>query len=202
MEKNRRVCPVENAGSLDNIFRKWVHNPQKLLKNYIHEGMTVLDVGCGPGLFSIEMATMVGKRGKVIAVDLQAGMLKKLKNKITGKEIEKIIELHQCEKNKIGISEKVDFVLAFYMIHEVPSQMSFFKEIKSILKPNGKIFIIEPKFHVSKKAFEDTINIAIKIGLKPSKEENVFFSKAIILKNPYIKSISESIPISKHKYII
>ncbi len=182
-EKNERICPVENAGNLDNIFRKWVHNPKKLLKDYVKEGMIALDVGCGPGLFSIEMAKMVGKTGKVIAADLQEGMLKKVENKIIGTEIEKRIKLHQCEKNKIGISEKVDFVLAFYMIHEVPNQMNFFKEIKSMLKTNGKMFIIEPMFHVSKNAFEDTINIAKEAGLKRSKKEKVLFSRAIILEN-------------------
>lgn len=182
-EKNRRVCPVEAAGSLDNIFRKWIHNPKKLLKDYIKEGMVALDLGCGPGLFSIEMAAMVGKTGKVIAIDLQEGMLEKIKSKIQGKEIEKRIKLHKCEKNKIGISTKADFVLAFYMVHEVPNQMDFFREIKSILKPNGKIFVIEPQFHVSKKAFENTINIAKEIGLKKSKKEKVFFSRAAILEN-------------------
>ena len=110
-------------------------------------------------------------------------MLKKLEKKITGKEIEKRIKLHQCEKNRIGLSEKVDFILAFYMIHEVPSQLDFFTEIKSILKPNGKIFVIEPKFHVSKKAFENTINIAKETGLKLFKKEKVFFSNAIVLEN-------------------
>jgi len=83
IDKNKRVCPVEHAGSLDNIFRKWLHNPDKLLKNYVKDGITALDVGCGPGLFSIEMAAMVGKNGRVIAADLQEGMLKKLKNKIS-----------------------------------------------------------------------------------------------------------------------
>ena len=182
-EKNKRVCPVENAGSLDNIMRKWFQNPKKILGNYVKEGMVVLDVGCGPGIFSIEMATMVGKTGKVIAVDLQEGMLKKLKRKIRGKEIERWIKLHKCEENKIGISEKVDFVLAFYMVHEVPNQRDFLTEIKSILKPNGKVLIIEPKFHVSKKAFKDTINIAKETKLKPVKTEKIFFSRAIILNN-------------------
>ncbi|NOQ37937.1 methyltransferase domain-containing protein [archaeon] len=182
-EKGRRVCPVENAGSLDNIFRKWIHNPKKLLKEYVKEGMIVLDIGCGPGLYSIGMATMVGKTGKVIAADLQDGMLRRLENKIAGKEIEKSIKLHQCKKDKIGISEKADFILAFYMVHEVSDQKKFFREIKSILKPGGKIFIIEPKFHVSKKAFEDTISIAEKTGLKPFKKEKVFFSRAIVLEH-------------------
>jgi len=179
----KRVCPVEQAGILDNTFRKWVHNPKKILKDYIKEGMVVLDIGCGSGFFSREIAKKVGESGKVIAVDLQEGMLQKLKEKIKGSNIEKRIKLHKCEKDKIGVLEKVDFVLVFYMLHEVPNKVNFFKEIKSILKPKGKIFIIEPKFHVSNKSFEDSINIAKKQGLKLLKQDKVFFSKAVILTN-------------------
>lgn len=182
-EKNTRVCPVENAGVLDNIFRKWINNPNKILKDYIKEGMTVLDVGCGPGFFTVELAKMVGKTGRVIAADLQEGMLEKLENKIKGKEIEKRIELYQCDEDKIGISEKVDFILAFYMVHEIPNQMNFFKEMDSILKPNGRMFVVEPKFHVSKCTFENTINIAKEAGFKIFKGKKVFFSKTIILKH-------------------
>jgi len=47
-----------------------------------------LDLGCGPGFFSVEMAEMVGASGKVIAVDMQEGMLRKLESKIQGTEIE------------------------------------------------------------------------------------------------------------------
>ena len=59
----------------------------------------------------------------------------------------------------VGVIEKVDFVLAFWMIHEVPDKQKLFVELKSILKPAGKIFVIEPKFHVSKSEFEDMIYI-------------------------------------------
>ena len=77
-----RVCPVERAGSLDSKLRKWFQNPSKILAPFIKEGMKVLDVGCGPGFFSIEIAKMVGKNGKVFSADLQEGMLQKLRNKI------------------------------------------------------------------------------------------------------------------------
>jgi 2-polyprenyl-3-methyl-5-hydroxy-6-metoxy-1,4-benzoquinol methylase len=52
MESERnRVCPVELAHSLDNTLRRWLQNPKNILAPYIQEGMTVLDVGCGPGFF-------------------------------------------------------------------------------------------------------------------------------------------------------
>jgi len=43
------------------------------------------------------------------------------------------------------------------MVHEIPNQEDNFTEIKSILKPNGQVFIVEPPFHTSKTAFEGII---------------------------------------------
>ena len=180
--RNRRVCPVERAGSLDNIIRRWLQNPQKILGPYIEEGMTVLDVGCGPGFFSVEMAKMVGKSGRVIASDLQEGMLQKVKAKIKGTEFEERITLHRCEENKIGISAHVDFVLLFYMVHEVPNKKEFFNEIATILRPNGQVLIVEPPFHVSKSAFEETVRKARDVGFRAVEGPAMLFNKTVILK--------------------
>ena len=181
-DRNKRVCPVKRAGSLDNRTRRWVQNPQKIMRQYIKEGMTVLDLGCGPGFFSIDMAQMVGESGRVIASDLQEGMLQKVKDKIKGTELEKRITLHKCEENKIGVSEHVDFVLLFYMVHEVPNKEGFFNEIVTILRPNGQVLIVEPPFHVSKSAFEETVRKARDVGFTDVEGPNVLFSKTVILK--------------------
>jgi len=180
VEKNR-ACPVKLAGFLDNRIRRWLQNPRKILRPYIKEGMTVLDVGCGPGFFSIELAQMVGKSGRIIASDFQEGMLRKLRDKIQGTELEERITLHRCEKNKLGLSEAVDFVLAFYVVHEIPNQEDFFNEINSILKPNGQIFIVEPPFHSSKTGFEETMRKAGDAGLIVIDRPKIFPNKAVIL---------------------
>ena len=180
--RNNRVCPVERAGSLDNRIRRWLQNPQKILGPYIKEGMTVLDMGCGPGFFSIDMAQMVGNSGRVIASDLQEGMLQKLRDKIKGTELDKRITLHKCEENKIGVSDEIDFVLLFYIVHEVPNKEALFNEIGTILKPNGQVLIVEPPFHVSKSAFEETIKKARNAGFILVERPKVLFSKTAILK--------------------
>jgi ubiquinone/menaquinone biosynthesis C-methylase UbiE len=177
-----RVCPVERAGWLDNKIRRWLQNPRKILQPYLKEGMTVLDIGCGPGFFSIDMAQMVGKSGRIIAADLQEPMLQKVRDKIKGTELEERITLHKCEKNRIGVSANIDFVFAFYMVHEIPDKETFFNEIASILKPAGQIFLIEPTFHVSKAAFEETIRKAEIAHIIPVEKPKVFLSKAVILK--------------------
>jgi ubiquinone/menaquinone biosynthesis C-methylase UbiE len=181
VNRKNRVCPVERAGRLDMQIRRWLQNPKKILSPYVEEGMTVLDVGCGPGFFTIDLAQMVGKTGRVVAADLQEGMLQKLRNKIEGTEIEKRIVLHKCEVDKIGLSEKVDFILLFYMVHEVPRKESFFNELQSIMKSDGRVYMVEPPFHVSRKAFEETIKKASIAGFSVVERPKMFPNKVAVL---------------------
>jgi ubiquinone/menaquinone biosynthesis C-methylase UbiE len=181
-DHNHKVCPIEKAGKLDNWKRWIIHHPGRLLGRYVKKGMTVLDFGCGPGLFSRGMARKVGDEGKVIAADLQEEMLELLKGKIKGKRFEKRIKTHKCNAKKIGIDEKVNFILAFYVVHEVPSQENFFKEAKMILEKGGKVFIAEPKFRVSKEEFEDTLDIAKKVGFKIEKRPWIYMSRAAVIR--------------------
>jgi len=64
MENRNRVCPVDLSGGLDNIFRRWLQNPQKILLPHVKEGMAALDFGCGPGFFTLAMAELVGPTGR------------------------------------------------------------------------------------------------------------------------------------------
>ena len=179
--ENTHICPVLLAGTLDNFFRRMLQNPRKILNPFIRKGMTVLDLGCGPGFFTVEIARMLDNSGKVIAADLQEGMLDKVRQKIKGTEFEKIIELHKCREEYVGLSEKVDFILAFYMIHEVSDKEKLFEELKSVLKPDGKIFIVEPKLHVSKRSFENMIEKVKGIGFHVSAIPGFSLSRAAVL---------------------
>jgi ubiquinone/menaquinone biosynthesis C-methylase UbiE len=180
-DKSTRVCPWQQAWGLDNWVRRLIQNPYKILADYIEESQTVLDLGCGPGVFSIAMAEMVGENGRVISVDIQDEMLQMLKQKSVQLGLESRIQIHKSQPDKIGISEKIDFALAFYMIHEVPNKESLLSEIAIILKPEGKFLIVEPKIHVSKSSFEETINMAQSAGLRPVSRPKVLFSRTVLL---------------------
>ncbi|MEL4304323.1 class I SAM-dependent methyltransferase [Methanococcoides sp. LMO-2] len=177
-----RVCPAAISGILDNRIRRWFQKPREILDPYIKEGMTVLDLGCGPGYFSTEMARMVGSSGLVIAADLQEGMLRKLEKKIQGTELEKHIVLHKSEEDIIGISEKVDLAIAIYMLHEVSKPEKTINELASIVKANGLLFIAEPYLHVSSKRFNEFVRTALDNGFTIVERPNLFFSRAVVLK--------------------
>jgi ubiquinone/menaquinone biosynthesis C-methylase UbiE len=179
--KRPYICPAFFAGSLDNFFRKLVQDPNKILIPYVREGMTVLDLGCGPGYFSVELAKLVGEAGKLIAADLQEGMLEKLKKKIINTDLEKRIELHKCMETTTGIKQRVDFILAFWMIHEVPDHDRFFSELKDLLKPDGKILVAEPKIHVTGIAFEKMLSVVKMTGFEIAAGPKAFFSRSVVL---------------------
>ncbi len=181
MSDSSRICSWKIAFALDNPIRRIIHNPQKILGGYIEPGQTALDLGCGPGTFSVAMAKMVAESGKVIAVDVQEEMLQIVREKAAQQGLESRIFTHKSGPDRIGISEKVDFALAFYMVHEVPNAEAFLKEIASLLKPKGKLLIVEPKMHVSAAAFEKTIEVARQAGLRPISEPKIRFSRSKLL---------------------
>jgi len=142
--------------------------------------MTVLDVGCGAGFTSICLARMVGEKGRVIAVDLQQEMLDKLQKRSIQAGLADQIQIHRCETDSIGVDETVDFVNAFWMVHEVPDTREFLKQIYSCLKQCGNLLIAEPKRHVSSKMFNEMVATAKEIGLNVIDEPRIAFSRTAV----------------------
>jgi ubiquinone/menaquinone biosynthesis C-methylase UbiE len=177
---DEHICPWWLAYTFDNPLRRALHNPAKLLGNYIKAGDTLADIGCGMGFFSLAMAEMVGEEGEVIAVDIQSKMLEIVKKRAQRKGVERQIQIQLSGENSIGISRVVDFVLAFWMLHEVPDPEKFLREIYTLLKPSGYFFYAEPKLHVPRAKFEHIVNMARSLGMKPIAQPEVAFSRAIV----------------------
>jgi ubiquinone/menaquinone biosynthesis C-methylase UbiE len=160
------VCPHQISFMLDNWFRRLIQHPKKVAGEYIKNGDTVFDMGCGPGYFSIDLAKMVGETGKVFAVDLQESMLVKVRKKAARHGVSDRMGFHQCGASCIGLNQKADFILAYYVIHETPDSKACLGELRSMLKAEGKLLIVEPRMHVSQAAFEKMVLDAESTGLK------------------------------------
>lgn len=174
------IFSFQKAEQLDGKIRRLLQNPFKILNPYISEGMTVLDYGCGNGYFSIPLSKMAGNSGKVFAVDIQKEMLDKLSAKIQALNISNITAIH-CGKDKLKLPVLADFAIAVYVVHEIPDQKKFFREVFDLLNPNGKLLVIEPDFIVSGRKFNETLEFAKQAGFIENEKLNLLLSKSRIL---------------------
>ncbi len=185
-EHEHHVCPIWVGHLLNNPLRKLYQNPQKILGRHVREGMTVLDFGCAMGFFTLPLARMVGPEGKVIAVDVQAGMINKLAKRAQKASLSNRITARVCPPDALGLEEfngKIDFALAFAAVHEVPDTSHFFREVSTLLKSAGKFLLAEPKGHVSDSRFKATLTIAEQHGFRILQPLRIFRSYGILLKN-------------------
>jgi ubiquinone/menaquinone biosynthesis C-methylase UbiE len=175
------VCPWWVCYSFDNPLRRLFHDPERLLDPYVKPGMTVVDIGCGMGYFTVGLAKLIGPEGKVIAVDLQQHMLDALEKRARAAGMADRIVLHRCRKERLGIQEPADFILAFWMAHEVTDKSRFFREIFTLLKTEGHFLLVEPKIHVLQKSFERTLAVCGEAGFRILEKPSVALSRTVLL---------------------
>jgi ubiquinone/menaquinone biosynthesis C-methylase UbiE len=157
----------------------------EILKPYVEEGMTVLDVGCGMGFFSLPMAELVGEKGRVVCIDLQEKMIKGLFGRAERAGLTDRIDARVCSQSSLGVSDlagKIDFALTFALVHEVSDKDILFSEIHRAMKPSGKLLFAEPRGHVSKKDFDKTVSLAQTMGFKVVSDLKIRRSHAVLLR--------------------
>jgi ubiquinone/menaquinone biosynthesis C-methylase UbiE len=177
---HEHVCPWWCCFTFDNFLRKLFHNSEEILRPYVVEGNTILDIGPGMGYFSIPLARMVGEKGKVIAADVQPEMLEALRRRARKAGVEQQVITHLCKADSLGLNMQFDFVLAFWMVHEVANHLAFFEEIKSLLKLSGKFLLGEPILHVNQAMFEKTVKTAESVGLVLKEKPKISLSRSAL----------------------
>lgn len=176
----RMVCPWWCCYTFDNPLRKVLHNPEAILSPYIRPGCTAIDVGAGMGYFSVPLARLVGPAGHVTAIDIQVKMLEALARRARKHGVSGRIKPYLANSDSLGNHSMADFVMAFWMVHEVPNKRAFLTEIFGFLKPEGLFLLAEPIFHVSKKSFLQTINVAREIGFIVKEMPKIRLSRSVL----------------------
>jgi SAM-dependent methyltransferase len=158
-----RICPWWLGYFLISPVRRWLENPEPVIRSHVHQGMSVLEPGPGMGFFTLPLARLVGASGRVIAVDVQPKMIERLKRRAAKAALMDRIDARVTSAESLQIDDlagKVDFTLAYAMVHELPSAAKFFAEVSVASKPGAKLLLAEPRGHVNAAAFEKELGDA------------------------------------------
>ena len=179
--RKHHVCPRWLCFTFDNWFRRRLQNPDEIIKDYVKQGDTVVDVGPGIGFFTMPMGRLVGDNGQVIAVDIQEEMLAAISKRAIQAGLVNRVCLQLASPDSLNVKERADFILAFWMAHEVPDQGRFFAQLYAVMKDDGKFLLAEPKLHVSRVQFDAELHYAQKAGFKLLDRPDVPLSLAAVL---------------------
>ena len=108
-------------------------------------GQSIADIGSGGGYFSLRFAEMVGKEGRIYAIDTKPEFLEYVKNSAKEKGLDNVIPT-LVSGDKLDLPENsLDFIFMRNVTHHIPNRVEYFKNLKVFLKPDGRIIIIEYK---------------------------------------------------------
>jgi ubiquinone/menaquinone biosynthesis C-methylase UbiE len=182
-----RVCPFVCGYLLLNPLRRLGQNPGAILGPFVREGMSVLDVGPAMGYFTLPLAERVGTAGRVYGVDVQERMLAALMRRAAKRGLGGRIEARLARPDALGLDDlagRIDFALAYAVLHEVPDVARLLSEARSALKPGAVLLAGEPKLHVSKRAFGATLEAARGAGFEIQAGPPIRFSRSAVLRKP------------------
>ena len=106
----------------------------------IEPGMTVVDLGCGYGHFTIAIARQVGP-GRVIGFDLDPAMLEQAQATCSGMSNCDWLLGDAMELSRL-MRTPADYVLIANTFHGVPDKMALAQEVAAALRPNGRLAIV------------------------------------------------------------
>ncbi len=117
---------------------------QRLLKElHVKPGQVICDMGCGNGFYTLKLARLTGKTGRVYAVDIQQEMLDMLQRRTKAAKLENISPLLGTETDPRLPVNSIDLVLMIDVYHEFSQPAAMLKAIRKALKPTGRIALVE-----------------------------------------------------------
>lgn len=156
--------------------------PEFLLRDLgLVEGMTLADIGCGPGFFTLPAARIVGPEGAIFAADIEGEMLSTTRSRANEAGLTNVRIVKTSDREIPIAPNTCDFVLLAFIIHEVEHRASFLHRAARLLKPNGRLVILEwekieetvgPPLE-ERLAPEDVVADAEAAGLAPVEERAV-----------------------------
>ena len=139
-----RFVYTMTAFFLGNPLRRLTMNPFKVLTRIgVRKGLDILEIGCGPGYFTVPAAKMA-EGGNVYTLDLSPLMIKNVEKKVNKHGLNNIITITSVASDTGLDDESIDLIFCIDVLSDVIDVDSTLKEMHRILKPDGILSVYEP----------------------------------------------------------
>lgn len=143
----RELAPtmgVEGAAWLDRPEREAEEAPsQAIAALKIAPGSVVADVGAGSGYYTVRLSEVVGPGGRVVATDLQPGMLDLIRAKVVRLGLANVTLVQGRPDDPVLPAATFDLIVMVDVYHELASPQIFVRKLREALKPGGRLVLIE-----------------------------------------------------------
>jgi len=138
------ACPASLSWLVENPYMNAVAGAECLLQRIrLQQGMRLLDVGSGPGRLALPAARLVGETGQVVALDVQAKMLEKLRDRAEGRGLNNIRTIHAAAGSGHVDKDCFDRVLLVTVLGEIADKREALVEIHRSLRHGGILSVTE-----------------------------------------------------------
>ncbi|MBN2003579.1 MAG: methyltransferase domain-containing protein [Anaerolineae bacterium] len=135
-------CPASWSWVVDNPLRRWDVR-HALDRAGLRSGETVLELGPGPGAFTLDAARRVGPAGRLIAVDIQPEMIAQVQSRVQAAGVTNV-ETHVASAYELPLEDAcVDRAYLITVLPEIPEPVRALREIYRVLKPGGIVSTTE-----------------------------------------------------------
>lgn len=143
--QHSRLFPPEQLGSLEGPDRDAWQRPDQIMdKLLVAEGSVVADLGAGGGWFTMRLANRVGPNGIVYAEDVQSQMIEAITRRITRAQLRNVRTVLGTQIDP-RLPQPIDAALFVDTYHELEQPVQMLRKVAEVLKPGGRIGIIEFK---------------------------------------------------------
>ena len=131
----------EHRFSYDASVRRKLQNPEQILQSIgLRDGMCFVDIGCNDGFFTLPAARLVGEKGKIVAIDIDAEALQRLQEKLSKEKINNTEIIQQPAEDVVACQHCADIIFFGTVLHDFNDPLQVLRNSKLMLKPDGIIY--------------------------------------------------------------